>query len=71
MSLFCLNHSFFYLLYFCPSRDRSKINKHGCGLARKRHENGEYDRNFITFYDFTQALKGQNYRSFRADVSHI
>jgi len=23
MSLFCLSHSFVYLLYFCPSRDRS------------------------------------------------
>jgi len=44
MSLFCLNHRFVYLLYFCPgwdrSKDRSKINKQGCSLARKGHGNG-------------------------------
>jgi len=42
--LFCLSHSFVYLLCFCPnwarSYDKSKINKHGCCLARKGHGNG-------------------------------
>jgi len=43
MSLFCLNYNLVYLLYFCPSLDRSfyvnKINKQTCGLARKEHRN--------------------------------
>jgi len=41
MSLFGLSHGFVYLLYFCPSwdksKDRSKINKQGRGWARKGH----------------------------------
>jgi len=39
MSLLCLSHNLVYLLYFCPSLDISKINKQGCGLARKGHGN--------------------------------
>jgi len=35
MSLFCLNHGFVYLLFFCTNWDRSKTNKQGCNLARK------------------------------------
>jgi len=35
MPLFCLSHNFVYLLYL----DIIKINKQGCGLAKKGHEN--------------------------------
>jgi len=35
MYFFCLSLNLVYLLYFCSSLDRSKINKQGCGLARR------------------------------------
>jgi len=44
MSLSCLSHSFVYLLYFCPNRTEGKINKQGCGLARKGHGNEVKDK---------------------------
>jgi len=37
MSLFCLSHKLVCFLYFCPSMN--KINKQGCGLAKKGHGN--------------------------------
>jgi len=39
MSLFCQSLNFACLLYFYPSLNISKINKQGCGLARKGHGN--------------------------------
>jgi len=43
ISLLCLSHNLVYLLYFCPSLDKSfdisKINKQRSGLARKGHRN--------------------------------
>jgi len=37
MFVFSLRHKLVYLLYLCPSFDINKINKQGCGLARKGH----------------------------------
>jgi len=43
MSLFCPSHNSVHPLHFRPSWDRSKLNKQGCGTARKVHGNGVID----------------------------
>jgi len=68
MSLFCFSHSFVYLLYFCPScpsfvyytsdPDKSKINKQGCGLARKGHGFGVKDPLRCKFKDYFRKANG-------------
>jgi len=35
MSLFCLNHSFVYLLYFCPNWKEAGTEVKGCGFPER------------------------------------
>jgi len=70
MSLFCLSHNLIYLLYVCPSQDRSynisKLNKQGCGLAINGHGN---EVNYFAAFQCGHTMKQSNEFTMLAMIS--